>query len=139
MTNYYGKLHSWKPDSPHVVEFERKIIKFIVATNQSLSVVDNEKFRDLLPKQFNAPSRKTLTQKCLVSCFEHTKKKLLFDINKTSTKYIGIQIDHTTASNYMPFGNMSMQYVKDDFTLGAIILATLSMKANIQLNNSLNP
>ena len=68
------------------------MIKFIVATNQSLSVVDNEEFRDLLPKEFHAPSQKTLTQKCLVSCFEHTKKKLLFDINKTSKNILASKL-----------------------------------------------
>ena len=55
MTNHYSKAGTWKPDSPNVVSLERKIIKFIVATNQSLSVVDNEDFRDLLPKEIPAP------------------------------------------------------------------------------------
>ena len=125
MTNYYSKVGAWRPVSPNVVSLERKIIKFFIATNQSLSVIENDKFRDLLPKEYHAPCRKTLRDKCLVTCYEHTKTQLLYDINRTSTKYIGIQIDHNTASNYMPFSNMSMQYVKNDFQLGAISFGTV--------------
>ena len=89
----------------------------------------------MLSKKFSAPCRKTITEKCLGTCFEHTKKQLLFDINNQSTKYIGIQIDHTTASNYMPFANMCMQYVKDDFTLGAISFGTIQYEGKQTLQN----
>ena len=37
------------------------LVKFVDATNQALSVVESPEFRDLLPKEFNPPCRKTFT------------------------------------------------------------------------------
>ena len=31
-----------------------------------------------------------------------------------------MQVDHTTAKNLTPFGNMCLQHVKDDFSLGVL-------------------
>ena len=85
-----------------------------------MAVIENCEFRDLLPKEVDPPCRKIFTEVCLYTCFENTKEKLLSDIDHQSTKYIGIQVDHTTASNYTPYGNMCVQYVNDDFTLCAV-------------------
>ena len=93
-------------------------MKFVVSTNQPLSVVENEYFQDLLHPDFKAPCRKSFTQRSIVPCYEHTKEVFLFDINTTCTKNIGIQVDHTTAKNLTPFGNMCVQHIKDDFSLG---------------------
>ena len=116
--NYMRKLGNWKVGSEKYVAMEKKLVKFVVSTNQPLSVVENEYFQDLLHPDFKAPCRKSFTQRSIVSCYEHTKEAFLFDINTTCTKNIGIQVDHTTAKNLTPFGNMCVQHIKDDFSLG---------------------
>ena len=114
--NYMRKLGNWKVGSEKYVAMEKKLVKFVVSTNQPLSVVENEYFQDLLHPDFKAPCRKSFTQRSIVSCYEHTKEAFLFDINTTCTKNIGIQVDHTTAKNLTPFGNMCVQHIKDDFS-----------------------
>ena len=83
-------------------------------------MIENEYFKDLLHPDFNAPCRKTFKERSIVSCFEHTKEAFLFDIKKSLTKNIGMQVDHTTANNLTPFWNMCLQHVKDDFSLGVL-------------------
>ena len=100
----------------------------MVATNQSLSVIENPYFRDLLPKEFVPPCRKTFTDVCLDTCFQQTKQRLLFDIKKHSSKYVGIQVDHTTANNYDPYANLCVQLVNDDFSVRSISVGTFEYK-----------
>ena len=92
----------------------------MVDTNQPLSVVENKYFRDLLPKDFVAPCRKTFKNVCLETCYQETKDKLLFDIRSHTSKYIGIQVDHTTASNHDPYCSLCIQFINDDFSLRSI-------------------
>ena len=120
ITSYFSRVGSWKKDSKNAVEYERKLVKFVASTNQSLAVIDNPEFRDLLPKEFNPPCRKSFTEKCSYTCFKPTKEKLLSDIKKQSTTYIGIQFAHTKASNYTPYDNKCVQHIKDDFKLRAL-------------------
>ena len=80
ISSYVTITAQWKRDAKSTVEWERKIVQFVVATNQSLSVVENPYFRALLPKEFVPPCRKTFTDVCLDTCFEQTKQRLLFDI-----------------------------------------------------------
>ena len=103
MTPFVIKTADWKPNAKKTVEWDRKVLMFILSKKQSLSVVENPEFRDLLPKEFKPPCRKTLTNKCLTTCHLATKEKLLSDIQSNSNKYIGLQVDHTTASNYDPY------------------------------------
>ena len=99
---------------------QKRVLKFVVGTNQSLSIVDNPLFHDLLPAEFVAPSRKYFTNVCLTTAYENTKEKLLYDITNRSCKYVGIQVDHTTAKNFNPYGNMCLQFVNDDFTVHCV-------------------
>ena len=55
MTSFVTKPAQWKRDAKNTVEWERKIVQFVVATNQPLSVVENPYFRALLPKEFIQP------------------------------------------------------------------------------------
>ena len=48
---------------------QRKVVMFVVGTKQSLSIVDNPLFHDLLPADFVQPSRKFFTN---VSLPTHT-------------------------------------------------------------------
>ena len=98
------------PDQFHGknVEYKRKLVMFVASSNQALAVIENREFRDLLPKEFDFPCRKTFTEVCLYTCFEYTKVKLLFD-------------------NYTPYGNMYVQYFNDDFTLCAVSVAAKSI------------
>ena len=73
MTSYVIKTADWKPNAKKTVEWERKVLKFILATNQPLSVVENQEFRDLLPREFQPPCRKTFTNVCLETCYQATK------------------------------------------------------------------
>ena len=92
MTPFVIKTADWKPNAKKTVEWDRKVLKFILSKNQSLSMVENPEFRDLLPKEYKPPCRKTLTNKCLSTCYLATKEKLLFDIQSNSHKYIGLQV-----------------------------------------------
>ena len=128
MTTFVTKTADWKPNAKKTVEWERKILKFIFSTNQPLSVVENREFKDLLPEGFKPPCRKTLTNKCLPTCYLATKEKLLFEIQSNSNKFIGLQVDHTTASNYDPYCSLCIQYIKDDFTLCSVSVGTFEYK-----------
>ena len=128
MTPFVIKTADWKPNAKKTVEWDRKVLKFILSKNQSLSVVENPEFRDLLPKEYKPPCRKTLTNKCLSTCYLATKEKLLFDIQSNSNKYIGLQVDHTTASNYDPYCSLCIQYIKDDFSICSVSVGTFEYK-----------
>ena len=120
ITSYVTKSTEWKRDGKRMLEWQRKIVKFVVDTNQPLSVFENKYFRDLLPKDFVAPCRKTFKNVCLETCYQETKDKLLFDIRSHTSKYIGIQVDHTTASNHDPYCSLCIQFINDDFSLRSI-------------------
>ena len=128
MTPFVIKTADWKPDGKKTVEWDRKVIRVILSGNFSLATVENPEFRDLLPKEYTPPCRKTLTNKCLTTCYLATKEKLLFDIQSNSNKYIGLQVDHTTASNYDPYCSLCIQYIKDDFSLCSVSLGTFEYK-----------
>ena len=128
MTPFVIKTADWKPNAKKTVEWDRRVMKFILSGNLSLSVVENPEFRALLPKEYKPPCRKTLTNKCLTTCYLATKEKLLFDIQSNSNKYIGLQVDHTTASNYDPYCSLCIQYIKDDFSLCSVSLGTFEYK-----------
>ena len=97
----------------------------MVSTSQPLSVVENQEFRDLLPREFQPPCRKTFTNVCLDTCYQETKKKLLYDLESHASKYIGVQLDHTSASNYDPYCSLCIQYINDDFSLRSISVGTI--------------
>ena len=59
--SYVSRPAEWKPDGKKSIEWQIKILKFLVGTNQPLSVVDNPLFHDLLPAEFVVPSRKIFT------------------------------------------------------------------------------
>ena len=86
MTSYFSRVGSWKKDSKNAVEYERKLVMFTASSNQSLAVIENHEFRDLLPKEFDPPCRKSFAEVCLYTCFENTKEQLLSDIDNQSTK-----------------------------------------------------
>ena len=67
--SYVSRPAEWKPDGKKSVEWQQKILKFVVGTNQSLSVIDNPYFHALLPAEFVAPSRKYFTNVCLTTTF----------------------------------------------------------------------
>ena len=79
ITLFVTRTAEWKRNGRNTVEWERNIVKFVVATNQPLSVVENPHFRELLPKEFMAPCRKTFTNVCLETYYQETKEKLLYD------------------------------------------------------------
>ena len=64
--------------------------------------------------QIVPPSQKYFTKVCLPTAYENTKAKLLNDISNRYFKYVGLQLDHTTAKNFNPYGNMCLQFVNDD-------------------------
>ena len=124
ISSYVQKVPTWKRGSKSSIEVDRKIVKFVVSTNQALSVIENQEFRDLLPREYQAPNRKTFTNVCLDSCFQATKEKIQADICSHSSSYIGLQVDHTTASNYGPYCSLCIQYIAEDFSLKSISLGT---------------
>ena len=101
-------------------------------------MIENPKFRDSSPRGFTPPCRKYFTDVCLNTCFKQTKEKLLFDIQNHSTRYVGIQIDHTTASNYTPYDNMYIQYVNDDFSLCAVSVGAFKYEDKYTVEDLIN-
>ena len=57
-----------------------------------------------------------------------TNQRLLFDIKEHSSKYVGIQVDHTTANNYDPYTNLCVQLVNVNFSVHSISVGTFEYK-----------
>ena len=121
-----SKKAEWKRGGSKAVQWDRMIVRFVVDTSQSLAVIEKPSFRALLPPEYVAPSRRYFTDVCLVTCYRETNERLHNDIKQHKSQYIGIQVDHTTASNYDPYCNLCIQLVNDDFTLCSISVGTFS-------------
>ena len=104
ISSYMKTPPEWRLDGKKSIEMQRKAVRFVTGTNQSLSIVDNPLFRDLLPAEFVTPSRKYFTNVCLPTAYEKQKKNYYMTyhialLNMLVYTYI---IQHLRTLTFMP-------------------------------------
>jgi len=76
--SYMKKTADWRPNGKKSIAMQRKVVMFVLGTNQSLSIVDNPLFCASMPDDFIPLSRKKFTNVSLPTAYENTKEKLLY-------------------------------------------------------------
>ena len=120
----FGKTITWKRESKKSVHWDRKILSFVCDTGQALSTIENKYFRELLPKEYQPPNRKTFTTKILHNGYICTRNAVQENILSNPNMFIGLQVDHSTAGNYDTFGSFCVQYIDQDFKLHSVSTGT---------------
>ena len=122
--NLLKKTQTWKRDSKNSIEMDRSIVRFVASTNQPLSVIENNEFREILPKEYQPPNRHTFTTLMLHNAYLFTKGAVQAMMSSNPNMFMGCQVDHTTAGNYDQFGSFCVQFLDEDFKLHSLSTGT---------------
>ena len=120
----FGKTITWKRQSKKSVHWDRKILRFICETGQALSTIEKKSFRDLLHPEYQPPNRKTFTRNIVHNGYIRTRNAVQEIILSNPNKFIGLQVDHSTAGNYDTFGSFCIQFVDQNFELHSVSTGT---------------
>ena len=102
------------------------LVEFVVQNNLPLSIVDKKNFHYLLDKRYKVPCTKTFKELALHREYELCMN-LVLEVVRPQI-YIGIQIDHYTATNHCPFANVCATFVSKDFKFNSVSLGTVGYK-----------
>ena len=56
--------------------------------------------------------------------YQLTKGAVQHEISSNPNRFIGLQVDHTTAGNYDPFGSFCVQFIDNEFNLHSVSTGT---------------
>ena len=84
-TQFEKKNTTWKRESKKSVHWDRLVLRFFTNTGQSISVIENKEFRELLPKEYQAPNRQTFMTEMLHNGYMFTKNAVQEKISLTQT------------------------------------------------------
>ena len=122
--SFAKKTQTWKRDFKNSIEVDRKVVRFVVSSNQALSIIENREFRELLPKEYQPPNRHTFTTLMLDNAYLFTKAAVQAMMSSNPNMFMGCQVDHTTAGNYDQFGSFCVQFIDEDFKLHSVSTGT---------------
>ena len=96
-------------------DYERKLALYIIGNNCALSTIDSERFRAILPKSYQPPTRKTFYTNAILPLASEVDVIL----NKTLTEAVagGVSVDGWQASSYYPYIHVSYQFINNKYEL----------------------
>ena len=118
------KKATWPRDHIKSIEWDRQILRAICKNGLPISLIEDPEFRLLLPKEYQPPNRQTFTNKMLHNGYQLTRTAVQNEISSNPNKFIGLQVDHSTAGNYDPYCSFCVQFVDDDFNLRSLSTGT---------------
>ena len=107
----------WPRDHEKSIFMDRQVLRTICKNGLSINIIEDTEFRGCLPKNYKPPNRQTFTNKILHNGYKYTKAAVLNEISSNPNKFIGLQVDHSTAGNYDQYGSFCVQFVDDNFNL----------------------
>ena len=116
-TKLENKRKTWPRDHKKSILCDRQLLRAICKNGLSINIIEDPEFRLLLPKDYQPPNRQTFTNKMLHNGYKLTKAAVQNEISSNPNKFIGLQVDHSTAGNYEQFGSFCVQFVDNDFNL----------------------
>ena len=99
-------------------------MKWIVKTDQSFSIVDNEHFKDYanyLKSDVDIPSRRTVMRR-LEEIYNQKKQEMKERLNGLNSKF-SITCDVWTSKNQLSFFGFTVHYIDDDWQMKEELLA----------------
>ena len=113
----------WPHGSKQCTSFDCLLVQFVVETNSALNIVDKECFQRILHPQYNLPGSTYFTETVLNDVYKDTLQVIQQILE--NVQYIGVQIDHYTASNHYPYANVCVTFIGKDVKFHGVSIGTL--------------
>ena len=120
--SFFSKAKKMAPFNEDV--FMEKLLKWIIKTDQSFSIVDNEHFKDYanyLKSDVGIPSRRTVMRR-LEEIYNQKKQEMKERLNGLNSKF-SITCDVWTSKNQLSFFGFTVHYIDDDWQMKEELLA----------------
>lgn len=114
------------PSTFTVEEFRKKLVKFVVATNQAFTIVESQEFKDLISyagvqnKKLIINGADTLRNDIQTTFKE--KKEMLAGRLKLLSSNVSFTIDCWTSANQHPFQGVTAHWIDDNWKIQSTVL-----------------
>ena len=122
LSAYLDQTKQWPRGSSNALKYDKYLAKFVIKNHLSLSIVKCDWLKKLCVPNYKLPGRTYFTDTILKNMYEETLGKVK-DIFK-DLKNIGVQVDHYTSSQHLPYANVCVSYLDSDFQMQNVSLGT---------------